>query len=374
MAKDDRKELTKLLVKATKPISKKGMKCEPEYVLSGGTNSGISKVAAEFGEQTGVPVHGWLPTNAQPAKGVKPHHHKPKDEFSVKQPLAMWKYLGERGAIGRGSLVVVATSGGPIASAELAIAAACDVPIALLPFGDPETTEAAVRLFRPEKRQLVIPNDAMALRAFLLRSWGVIELPPDPESDSLDSALKEAAVQVHKDYRAKQSARKEDPEPAAETWRKLKKDLKKSNLDQAATHVHYLREAGITVHGSRIDGKAAKQMRAKLEEDSKLKERLSELEHGRWMVERFELGIKRGPRPYRGDPPDHSTLWVRIKAFFAGLANNLFHDGKKVEERTEIKDRTHSDVVAWRDLPREVRDQDRDAIEGIPEIYDHPLP
>lgn len=370
MKKADQDALHALLNKATRPLNTNGFSCQPEYILSGGTDSGVSKVAAKYGKELKVPVHGWLPRGENSAQEVIPHPHK--ESFSIDQPLEMWKELEHHGAVKPASIAVVATSGGEIANAELAIAAACNLPIALLPFGDPEKTEEAVRLFDPGKRQLVIPNDPMALRAFLLRSWGIIQAPLNARGGVQSTFLEQAALKVHKNYRAKQSARANDPEPAEESWRDLQDDLKQSNLDQAAAHIHYFEEAGIGVSGNRITPRAAEQMQEVLGNNQSLRRKLAKLEHGRWMIERMEKGVKRGPRPYRGDSPDHSSAWTRFKGFFAELFNNVFRGGKtdKEESKKEFKDFTHSDLVAWRDLPWEVKSQDYDAIDGIPEIYE----
>jgi hypothetical protein len=312
---DDGDRLLGLLAGATEPIHENGIDCAPTAILSGGTNVGVPRVAARLGERLGVPVHGWLPAGAEPAPGVAAHRTQNGD-FSIAEPLLMWRELLDAGfdPPRRFRLALIATNGGDITEAEIAFAAAVGVPIAYLPLSG----GGRPALLDPEKLQIVVPEDAMSLRAFLLQAWGLLEGSAERDAERL-------ARNIHERYVARQKGIRGATDPAMRPWDELDVVLKRSNIAQALARTRYLQEIGLGVDASREEVEAALTAEA-----GRAREALAALEHGRWNVERLQQGYRRGPRsPSR---------------------------------------RTHPDIVPWEALTEEIAAYDRDAIDGIPKL------
>jgi hypothetical protein len=107
-------------------------------------------------------------------------------------------------------------------------------------------------------------------------------------------------------------------------WETLDETYKKSNRQQAAHAIQILQAVGFRVlKKARKPAPFGKFTRSELD-------RVAELEHGRWNVERLRDGWRFGPR-----------------------------DNDK---------RLHPCLLPWKDLPEDAREKDRNAIRAFPEL------
>jgi hypothetical protein len=112
-------------------------------------------------------------------------------------------------------------------------------------------------------------------------------------------------------------------------WERLGPTFQKANLEQARYVVQILRAAGFEVRSATGGADAIKNFAGQEFKDDV--EHMAELEHGRWNVERLRDGWRYGA------PRD---------------------DAKKL----------HNCLVAWKDLPDDIRQYDRNGVRAFPEI------
>ena len=158
--------------------------------------------------------------------------------------------------------------------------------------------------------------DPMTIRAFLL----VDELPCKRDE------FAEAAQKTHEEY-VKSAIPKE---PSLLPWEDLPEALKVSNFHQVAYAENILKTAGLGIRPITDPGKPPVSMTELL--DKAGLERLAEMEHGRWNVERLLLGWR----------------WAEAKDV-----------GRKLSPY----------LVPWDRLPPEIREYDLDAIRGLPRKF-----
>jgi TrkA family protein len=136
--------------------------------------------------------------------------------------------------------------------------------------------------------------DAALADSLPLGAEGVRELPPDGmtlralfrRSRAPDEIREQLAKDLHADYRRRQRRRKPAADPALAPWDRLLPALQRSNLNQADDIPNKL--AAI---GKRLDRNGS---RLTLAEDEV--EKLGEMEHGRFVVERLFSGWQLGER------------------------------------------------------------------------------
>jgi len=315
-----RSRVRSLLERAHEELTEQGPSLKPDLILSGGTDNGVPGIAAELGRKWGIPVHGWLPGGATPAPAVVPHFTKGRD-FSIRDQLDMWEDLLSSGTNPE-EITVLATKGGLIADAELSLSAALGAKVAYL-----SVNNAFPRCHLNTKRlQLALPEDSLTLRAYLVRSW---DPPPGKNDPDYEAEIFRRALAAHKAYLDTNSGTRGSHDEAMRTWKALDTQRRESNLDQAVFHYWYLKEVGIDPEG---DPKTvANDFRELLKTESRDKEILSELEHGRWVTEKVMAGFKKGARSY--------------------------------------SESTHSDIECWTDMEFRVQSYDRSAIAAIPDLW-----
>ena len=239
--------ILEMLQQATLPLFPNGPRLlQPTRILCGGTDCGMSGVAIALAQSLGMEADGFLPDGQHTASGVTPHRTQDATDFSIRDPLQMWRALLESGQIRR--VAVVGADGGEITRAELALAAALGVPIGYLDLPPaPDCSAAHDRRAHPESRdalelldpalvQLVLPDDAMILRAFLLYAWGLL-----PRTRSEWDRL---APEIHKAYTESQQRTRLTADEAMRDWEQLDEKLKVSNRHQARALPLYARELG----------------------------------------------------------------------------------------------------------------------------------
>ena len=244
--------------------------------------------------------------------------------FSPEQILANWSDILAAG-IQPKDVRLLGLGGGSIAGVEYRMALALGARVGLIqhrkPFGDPPDavdTLLAHPQWKGFSNLLPLPFDAATLRAFV----------NEPAASAPANALEQMAKELHARYVI------ENPKRMTENlrpWEHLPDTYKRANIEQAQYAVEILRAAGFRVSPITGDPGAIKSFEGKeFEADV---ERMAELEHGRWNVERLRDGWRLGPR----------------------------NDAQ----------RTHDCLVPWKQLgerPEGVKRFDRQAVQAFPEL------
>ncbi|HNX33260.1 MAG TPA: NUDIX domain-containing protein [Kiritimatiellia bacterium] len=289
-------------------------------LVTGGTGAGICGLAARCSAHANASgtahseLVGYLPARAEASSGFSNIVRTGGANFSLLEPLQMWSDLLASG-IKPASVTLLCLGGGEISAQELALAWALGARVAALA-GDsvaPKRFSALLASAGTDAgRGMILPDDPATLRAFI------------PFDKPIDAARWEIPGQIiHDNYVSAQH--KKVCQPNLLPWTLLRDDLKHSNRHQAACSVAMLQQCGFGVREadrSRIDP-------SKIVFAPEEVEHLSELEHGRWNVERLNNGWRRA---------DKKNEALKLSPY----------------------------LVAWRELPDDIKAYDRDAIRNWP--------
>lgn len=148
---------------------------------------------------------------------------------------------------------------------------------------------------------------------------------PHGERVELTDAVRDRIARaIHQKYRRDQRGRKPDTDPAMQPWERLPEHLKESNRRQAEHIPEKLRAIGCTIA-------PARGTRAATAFTAEEIERLAEMEHDRWVADRRAAGWTPGP------------------------------------ER-DVERKITPYLVPWDELAEDIREYDREAVRGIPEV------
>lgn len=291
-------------------------------IISGGTTAGIPGLVgglAEHFSSTGsrVRVIGYLPKYIPTEAPEDTRYHErirlPNGtDFTPQEPLQSWIDLIAAGVKPQ-DVKVLGINGGKIAAFEYRLALALGATVGVI-----ESSGRAVADLLPDadwwnaSKLFWLPGDPSSAKAFICPG----------ETALSKEQLESLGQEIHKKFLAENRWKAETSSPMI-PWHLLRSDFIKSNLLQAACMEEILRRSGF---GIRPD------IRTPLPEDyeSRVNE-MAEAEHGRWNVERLERGWKYGPQ---------KDSEKKISPF----------------------------LVAWKDLPDEVREWDRKAVRAWPDI------
>lgn len=302
-----------------RPLFERAFKGFSGTIFSGCTNTGVGKLVGDLPVSGGNIIEkiAYIPktipswTEKHPAyrlfctEGVR---------FSALDPIQNWIDLLAMG-INPSDVKVLGVNGGTLAAFEYRLAIAMGARVGILA----DSGRAASDIFHDgdwntSPGLLRLPNDTETVRHF------VCGYPP---SKLLAEHREILAREAHETYKKDQIESISKKNPSLRDWDALPEGLKESNLQQIDHIEEKLRAAGLRV---RYVGNAQVQLK-KFSPDQK--ERMAEMEHGRWNVERLLDG------------------WTL---------------GEKDVERKKSPY-----LVAWADLPEDVKKWDYDAVLSIPE-------
>lgn len=301
-------------------------------LVSGGGAMGISGIAGAVASHSNGSIQaiGYLPDPIfKVMSEMKQSTHfnllypSSGTDFTPMELLQGWTDLIAAG-VDPARVKILAYAGGLISKAECAIAlmlgarvGAVDAPD--LPkeqkYDDPDWTG--------HKNFLPLPLDAMTLHAFLRIE--TLELSQE-DKDRLELAAKQA----HENY-VKSAVPKE---PSLLPWNKLDPSLKMSNYHQVAFWEMVLRDFGLGVRPLTKADKIHPPLRMEDVLDETRIEKLAQMEHGRWNVERLGFGWR----------------YAREKDVLKRLSPYLIPWQKVPPEIQKY------DLNAIRDLPRKLRE------------------
>jgi hypothetical protein len=258
-------------------------------LLSGGRPSGLPGIVGMLAGELSLKAVGYLPTGKQRGKGYAEFcETHGSTEFTVLEPLAMWSHVLSAGLDAK-NVRFIACPGGALTYAEVLLARALGARIAWL---DP-TAELSLPLddLLPlgAERILELPVDAMTIRAFLHHTRAPEEI------------RERLARVIHSEYRIAQLKpnRKAADDPALANWDHLPAALKQSDFAQVDDIPNKLA----------IVGKRLLKGGGSLVFTEEQIERLAEVEHGRYNVERLMAGWRLGDRHIRRLTSPHLKPW-----------------------------------------------------------------
>ena len=294
-------------------------------LLGGGTTSGVSGLAGDVAQQSGgrVRAFGYLPRflprgvqeDMNPDRFAQRFNSSGSD-FSPLDPLQGWTDIIAAGVDPR-RVKLLGYAGGRISRAEYIVAAALGARVGIVD----DATLPDNRQFNESQWQecpnlVQLPMDPMSLRAFLL----VDELPCKRDEFAT------AAQKTHEEYI--KSAVSEDA--SLLPWADLPEDLKLSNFHQVVYAENILRSAGLGVCRATAPDRPLIDMTEILGKAGL--ERLAEMEHGRWNVERLLLGWR----------------WAEVK---------------------DVARKRSPYLVPWDKLPSGIQAYELDAIRNLPRKF-----
>lgn len=291
-------------------------------IISGGTTVGVPHCiasAAGWAEEnwrTVPELLGYLPCKLPVGVSVDSRYRIEicgEDDFSPEQILHYWADLLAAG-VQPHSVTLFGYGGGEVSAVEYAVALLFGANVYLVR-GSGRAADAFLKREGAMDNLKGLPNDDASIRALFQTVLGT--------SGSVDQrALTKMAQAFHANYVSENQGKL----PCnIRPWSLLEKTYVRANIEQARYAARILRACGFGVVDKSARGKALSSAELASEIES-----MSELEHGRWNVDRLSDGWRFGPR-----------------------------DNDK---------RTHNCLVTWRELPDDVREWDRRAIRKYPEI------
>lgn len=292
-------------------------------VISGGTTAGIPGIVGEITEKLRIEgakkytaigyISRYLPNDAPKDERYDELEITEGKTLSPLEPLQNWKDLLTAG-VQPPEVRLLGINGGRIAALEYRLAMALGATVGVIDFSGRAVSDL---LFAPDwsgsPNLMQIPKDIMSIRAFV--NPGKSQLSPE--------IIGAIARSIHKQYRKDNKHKTTDP--AMQPYDKLSKVLKDSNLQQATYAEQILKQVGFGIR--QPSGKIRLQRFTREQV-----EKMAEMEHGRWNVERLKAGWKYGP--------------VR------DVANNI-----------------SPFLTPWKNLPEDVKEYDRKAIKDWPVIF-----
>lgn len=301
-------------------------------VISGGTTQGISALTGDAAQafQGQFRTIGYLPDliPGDAARDTDPTRYAEirrtdGQGFTPLEPLQGWIDLLASG-VSPDAVRVLGINGGAIAGAEYQIALALGATVGLISDSGREAGRIlSDKVWSKSSSLLDLPADLGTVCAF--GGWSLPEtsdVPSDGERRE-DQASEVLAEAIHEEYRRERMAAPAIVDPAMADWKDLPPDLRASNRDQALHLAAKLKTIGYTVADS--EGMSDPLPEFTAEEV----ETMAQIEHGRWVVERLSSGWRFG------------------------------------EERSAEK-KTSPYLVAWSDLPEEIKELDRQTVRKIP--------
>jgi len=303
-----------------RPLLEAALEAFSGRVISGGTAIGIPGCVAELAASLAArggkrfELIGYIPERLP--------HDAPKDarydqlvicgqeRFSPEQLLRNWTDLFELG-IRPEQVIVVGFGGGPVSSVEYRLALAVGATVAVvIGTGGAADTLLADPLWSRLPNLLPVPWDAASVR-------GVVTPAERPFPDSV---LDQMATAFHENYVANSTGRLPD---SMKPWSKLRDTYRQANRDQARYAVQILEACGFGVREAESPVLFTDFANDEIE-------RMAELEHGRWNIDRLRGGWRFGPR----------------------------------DDQRQF----HNCLVPWAELPENIKEYDRKAVRKFPEI------
>lgn len=291
-------------------------------VISGGTRAGIPGLVGEITHYLKEKkckkylaigyLSKHLPADAPKDDRYDEHIPTSGQTLSPLEPLQNWIDLLAAG-VRPGDVRLLGINGGSIAGFEYRLALALGATVGVVDFsGRAVSGLLSESDWLGGRHLLQLPRDPMTVKAFVSAPRTQLD------QDWLDRLARTAHEEFLKENRHKLI------DPSGLPWKELREDLKESNRQQVAYAEQVLNSAGYAIR--KATGSIT--ICEFTQEDV---EKMAEMEHGRWNVERLQSGWKYGP------------------------------------ER-DVNRRISPYLKPWKDLSEEVKGFDRKAVRDLPAV------
>ena len=304
-----------------KGVLHEAFSCFNGTIISGGTKEGISGIVGDLPKPRHgsllkiayLPEEPYLPDDAREHDG---YHiiRTPRMGFSPLDPLQTWIDLLTNGIM-PWDVRLLGINGGELAAFEYQIALVAGATVGIVEHSGRAASDLLPDIDWWSRGNLVkLPRDPMSIRAFANPGGLCFS---EQEREMLGKA-------VHEQYRKLQTGKPSDP--SLQPWEKLDPSLKISYIEQAT----YAREI-LCAEGYDLKEKKSAEIPKITFSDSEI-DRMAEMEHGRFLIERLRQGWKYGAKK-------------------------------------DVANKISPTLVPWGELDEENRKKDRDAVRGWPEIF-----
>jgi len=289
-------------------------------IISGGTKSGIGRLAGDVGQARRGEIRtvGYLPANTAADSDRHRYHDIRRTDgtrFSPLEAIQAWIDIIDAG-LSVSDITILGIGGGVVSEAEYRMALALGARVGVIGDSGGAVSDLLTDADWCESPSLFqLPADPMTIRAFV-----------SPRVPAMRADIRATIARaIHDCYRENQSKTAVSEDPSLSQWDKLPSHLRDSNHHQA-DHI----EAKLALVGCTID-KAGAPGRARKKFTNREVEFLSEMEHGRWNNERI-------------------------------------FDGWMLGETKDIEKKISPYLVPWDQLPEEIKEYDRQAVRGMPDF------
>lgn len=257
-------------------------------IISGGTKQGVSGLVGEIAARSKGRIRaiGYLPpqlpldhTASRDRRYTEIRKTDSKRFFSPTEAVQVWLDLLKSG-VKPETVRLLGINGGLIAGLEYRFALALGAKVGLLQKSGREADRLLKEWSKDDPNLMVLPRDPMALRAFFylgVKGPGVLE----------DGDIEKAAQQVHEEFLDQQRYKHSDP--VMQPWAQLREDLINSNRNQITYLENILNANGFGIRDAVYPFNNPRFTKKEIE-------RMAEMEHGRWVVERVASGWRYGPK------------------------------------------------------------------------------
>jgi ppGpp synthetase/RelA/SpoT-type nucleotidyltranferase len=306
--------------KMVRPLIETALKGFRGKVICGGTIVGVPGLVGEISSELAAKgekyfdLVGYIPKHL-PHDGPKDDRYDRfvicgQEKFLPDQLLRSWKDILDH-AVNPRDVLLLGFGGGPLSALEYRLALAFGASVAVVTevkgAGDDLLKDI---LWSALLNLLPLPFDSMSVHAFVTH----------PAHSFNERVLEEMAMAFHENYIASSAGRLPDN---MKPWPKLKETYKRANTEQARYAVQILESSGFHVR----EAESPSLFQDFSDDDV---ERMAEMEHGRWNMERLRDGWRFGPRD----------------------------DARKL----------HDCLVPWPQLPEDIKKYDRAAARSFPSI------
>jgi len=259
-------------------------------LISGGTSSGISRLAGDLKELHPDDIHtiGYLPISKKNLSDTDKSRYdeirlSDGDEFSPLEPILYWIDLLASGVDPK-NVRLLAIHGGRISKMECILALMMGAWV-----GIPKDGRGEPGLLLKDKdwctseNLLELPEDPAILTAF-------INSLPGEEDPKIANIREELAEAIHEQYRKTRIENPTGNDPAMKPWKELDEKLQHSNRYQADQIYEKLKLINCGVREVKDREVAIMKF------TNKEVEQMAEMEHARWTVERLAKGWKPAPK------------------------------------------------------------------------------
>lgn len=290
-------------------------------IISSGTTKGIGGFVCEVQRRfpDAIRTIGYVPRKIPSDVSTDERYSEIRqtegEGFSPMESLQYWIDLIASG-IRPSEVKVLGINGGIIAGVEYRIALALGARVAVV---QDSGKEAAILLsdddWNTSEMLVRLPSDVATVRTFI--GAETPELKPDTRET--------IARAIHETYRSVQRSRGQKQDPSLKEWDDLLDYLKESNRQQADHITEKLRQIGCAIRKAK--GPDIRLMTFTNDEI----EVMAEMEHAKWNVERLL-------------------------------------DGWKWGEKKDVTKKINPYIVAWSELPDDVKEWDRETVRKMPEF------